>query len=248
MSGFFLKRSRGPELSVAERVLLNSDSYEILLEVFKNSSIDKYSVEIIKELLKSTDLLSHIPNALQAFVLAMKSQKLSYGYCHSFMSYLILLPLSEQFSWRQEQSKNKLLYLSLFRDLGLHNDRLIKAHHNPTERAKLNEDDSFIVHNHADVAATILEGIIKSSKDVPSMIREHHGMRNGKGFADTLSLGVGPLTMANIVIEDLVTLYMENLERTEPDKEVFLKIAEELQQKYVKLTYADVAMELVTFF
>lgn len=248
LSSAFLARFKA-QVSIQERMQLNSDAYEILLEVFKNSTIDKYSVEIIKETLKSMDLLLNSPSPFEAFLVGIKNLKnLSYGYIHSYMGCLLLLSIMDKFPWSKDQSRNKILYLALFHDLALHSDRLIKAHHSPAERAKLSEDDLAVVNNHADAAATILESIIKSSKDVPAIVREHHGMRSGKGFLDSLSLGITPLTMAYIVVEDFVTRYLEKNEKEEVTKELRAVILEELKNKYVKLTYADIAAELSNFF
>lgn len=248
LSGFFLARFKNPQMSMLERMQLNSDAYEILLDVFKNGTLDKFSVEIIKELLKSIDHLLKLPNSLEAFFVGLKNLKLSYGYNHSYMGCILLLSIVDKFSWSQEQSRNKILYLALFHDLSLHSDRLIRAHHYPAERAKLSEEDTAVVNAHADAAASILETIIKSSKEVPSIIREHHGMRSGKGFPESLSLGISSLTMAYIVIEDFVTLYLEKAESGEVKKEATLLILGDLKNKYVKLTYADVAEALFGLF
>ena len=72
-------------------------------------------------------------------------------------------------------------------------------------------------------------------------------MRNGRGFPESLSLGISPLTMSYIVIEDFVTRFMEKAEKEEVTKEMMVAISEELKNKYVKLTYADVAEELQKF-
>ena len=246
LSGFFLDRFKRVS-SIQVRMQLNSDSYEILLDVFKNGTLDKYNVEIIKEVLKSMDFLLKSPNPLEAFLVGFKNTKLSYGYAHSYMGCLLLFAVMGKFSWSQDQTRNKILYLALFHDLSLNSDRLIKAHHSSAERAKLSEDDLAVVNGHADAAAAILETIIKSSKEVPSIVREHHGMRNGRGFPESLSLGISPLTMSYIVIEDFVTRFMEKAEKEEVTKEMMVAISEELKNKYVKLTYADVAEELQKF-
>nr|BDT27278.1 hypothetical protein BHI3_07440 [Bacteriovorax sp. HI3] len=246
LSGFFLDRFKRVS-NIQERMQLNSDSYEILLDVFKNGTLDKYNVEIIKEVLKSMDFLLKSPNPLDAFLVGLKNTKLSYGYAHSYMGCMLLFAVMGKFSWSQDQTRNKILYLALFHDLALNSDRLIKAHHSPAERAKLSEDDLAVVNGHADAAAAILETIIKSSKEVPSIVREHHGMRNGRGFPESLSLGISPLTMSYIVIEDFVTRFMEKAEKEEITKEMMVAISEELKNKYVKLTYADVAEELQKF-
>ncbi len=244
LSGYFLERFKSVA-TIQERMQLNSDSYEILLEVFKNGTLDKYNVEIIKEILRSMDFLLKSPHPLESFIAHVKSSKISYGYTHSYMGCLLLLSIIDKFSWGKDQTKNKILYLALFHDLSLHSDRLIKAHHSEVERAKLSEFDMSIINAHADASAIVLETMIKSSQEVPLIVRGHHGMRNGKGFPVSLTVGITPLTMAYIVVEDFVTRFLDKLEKEEDvTKEMMLAITEELKGKYTKLTYADVAQEL----
>ena len=250
----FLRRFKTPNLSIAEKIQLNSDSFEIMLDVFKNSSMDKFSVEIIKEMIK---LLAEFANAampLMDFTDSRFKKKLSYGYTHLHLTCILIFQIIDKFSWSKDQSKNKIIYLSLFHDMALHNDRLIKLHHNhATEIGKLNEEEKQVLHNHADVAASVLENIIKAPKELTSIIREHHGLRSGKGFLESLSLGVMPLAMAFIVVEDFTTRYLEHCEKSEtPDKEIGKAVLEkdfvEMKLKFDKLTYLDVVVALEEFF
>ena len=244
LSTHFLAHFKKQDMDLKERMILNSDSYEILLDVFKNNTIDRFSVEIIKELLRSIDTLVKMPSPYDVFVTQIKQPHFSYGYLHSYMSCMLLLSIIDRFPWSQDQSKNKIIYMALFHDLSLHNDRLIKAHHSETEREKLSAEDKKVVHEHADAAALILETIVKSSQDVPALIRGHHGMRSGKGFPDSQSLGILPVAMAYIVIEDFVTHYLDKGEAAE---ESLAEILEVLKGRYLMSTYADVVLELQKF-
>jgi HD-GYP domain-containing protein (c-di-GMP phosphodiesterase class II) len=250
----FLNRFKDPDLSVFDRMLLNAESYEILLEVFRDSSFTKYSIEIIKELIKSIDYLSRRPSAIEEFFKGLGQKKLSYGYCHSFLTGLLILKIIENFEWKKDQSKNKILYLALFHDLALHNSRLIGAHHNiARDFNKLSEAEKQILNTHADVSASILEKIVKAPKELTLLIREHHGLKTGIGFSESHGLGIGPLSMAYMVTEDFVTAYLNLWQASDKEKiEEFLKmfpedIFKELNVKYDRLTYADAVNELRKF-
>ncbi|MBC7430117.1 MAG: HD domain-containing protein [Bacteriovorax sp.] len=253
-STHFLNRFTDTTLTPFDRMLLNSESYEILLNVFKDSSFTKYSIEIIKELIKSINILLNSTGSLEAFFIGMKQKNLSYGYCHSYLSGFFIFKILENFSWKKDQSKNKILYLALFHDLALHNNRLIEAHHNlAKEFAKLSDAEKQVLNSHADVSASILEKIVKAPKELTLLIREHHGLKQGNGFPESLSLGIGPLSMAWIVIEDFVTGYLNQWQSTDKDKiHEFIKtypedLFKELMVKYDRLTYADVVAELQKF-
>ncbi|MBC7713572.1 MAG: hypothetical protein H7177_09540 [Rhizobacter sp.] len=248
----FLQRFKDPTLSQVERMVLNSDSYDILLDVFKESSFTKYTIELIKELVKSIDVLLNLPNPIEGYFNILKQKSLSYGYCHSYLTGLLIFKTIENFTWKKDQSKNKILYLALFHDLSLNNNRLIEAHHNLThEMPKLTEAEKHILNVHAEASASILEKIVRAPKELTVLIREHHGLKQGNGFLETLSLSISPLSMAFMVTEEFVTSYLnlwnssdkENVHefvRTYPD-EVFKTLA----LKYDRLTYMDVVAELM---
>lgn len=251
LNGIFLKRFEKTDMSWSERLKLNSDCFEILLDVFKNSSFDKYNVQIIKEIISSMNLMVKAPDALKIFLAALAEKKVSYGYTNSHMCFYLFLMIVDHFSWSKDQSKNKLLYLSLFHDLSLHSDRLIKLHHDYFHESKnMTEEEKEIVLNHAEASAHVLEHIVKAPHELTTLIKEHHGLKSGKGFIESLSIAISPTSMAFIVIEDFVTHYLSALEKMEtdkasgPPKTQLEMIFSELKNKYDRLTYADVLSEL----
>jgi hypothetical protein len=255
LCGHFLRRFKSPNLSLLDRMKLNSDSYEILLDLFKTSAFDKYNVEIIKELIKSIDLLMKASDALTTYLTAQNIHKLCYGYTHGYLTLYFLFQIVDRFPWSKDQSKNKLLYLSLFHDLNLNSDRMIKLHHHyATENKNFSEEEKHTMIVHADAAASVLENIVKAPKELTALIREHHGIKSGKGFMDGLSIAITPASMAFIVIEDFVTHYLVALEKLEvnkiagPTEAQLTVIFAELKKKYEKLTYRDVLLELEKFF
>lgn len=243
----FMEKFRRTDLDASQRLLINSDGYEILLESFKTSSFDKFSVEIIKELVKSIDSLMKIESPLAHFKNFIANNKMSYGYTHTHFSCLLIFQIIDSFDWAREQSKNKIIYLSLFHDLCLGSDRLIKLHHKYFQEQKnLNEEEKQLMLGHAEAAAGILETIVKAPKELTSLVREHHGLKSGKGFSETLTIAISSLSMAFIVAEDIVTHYLDlidKLDKTkslEPSVELLTTYFTELKKKYDKLTYAEV--------
>jgi HD-GYP domain-containing protein (c-di-GMP phosphodiesterase class II) len=249
LNRYFMEKFRRTDLDASQRMLINSDGFEILLETFKTSSFDKFSVEIIKELVKSIDLLMKIENPLAHFKKFIATNKMSFGYTHTHFSCLLIFQIIDSFDWAREQSKNKIIYLSLFHDLCLGSDRMIKLHHKFFQEQKnLTEEEKQLMLGHAEAAAGILETIVKAPKELTSLVREHHGLKSGKGFAESLTIAISSLSMAFIVAEDLVTQYLEMVEKLdktkslEPSVEQMTALFGELKKKYDKLTYADVVL------
>ncbi len=248
LNKFFLEKFRKTDLDLNQKIIHNSEAYEILLETFKHSSFDKYSVELIKELVKSIDSLMKVNDALAHFKNFIAHNKISYGYMHTHFTCLLIFLIIDKFEWSKEQSKNKIIYLALFHDLSLGSDRLIKLHHHYFQEAKnLNEDEKQLLLNHADVVANILETIVKAPKELTSLVREHHGLKSGKGFAEAKTIAISSLSMAFIVAEEIVTQYLDLIDKmdksknTELPKEQLQALFTELKKKCDKLAYAEAA-------
>ena len=251
LNTLFLNRFKKEKMTILERMKLNSDAYEILLELFKNSHFNRYNIEIIKEIIKSIDQQVKTKDALPHFLAGMQARKLSYGYSHSYLTFFFLLQVVDHFEWSKDHSKNKLLYLSLFHDLTLNSDRLIRLHHHYFQELKnFSEDDIELVNEHACAAAFVLENIVKAPKELTALIREHHGLKSGKGFVESLSIAISPTNMAFIVIEDFVTQFLDAIEKMPeekaqgPKKEQLVQIFTVLKKKYDRLTYQDVLLRL----
>ncbi len=247
LNKFFIEKFRRSDLDIEKRLMINSDGFEILLESFKTSTFDKFSVEIIKEMVKSIDTLMKMPDGLNQFKNFLATHRLSYGYTHMHFTCLMIFSIVDKFEWGKEQSKNKIIYLSLFHDLCLGSDRLIKLHHKFFEQKNLNEEDKQSMLEHANASAVILENIVKAPKELTSLVREHHGIKSGKGFADSKSISIASLSMAFIVAEDIVTHYLDMQEKLDgtkdrvPSKEALTAYFSDMMKKYDKLTYADAA-------
>lgn len=249
LNHYFMEKFKRTDMDANERLLINSDGFEILLESFKTATFDKFSVEIIKELVKSLDGLMKLDNVFQHYKNFIVANKMSYGYTHMHFVCMLIFLIIDKFEWAKEQSKNKIIYLALFHDLCLGSDRMIKLHHHYFQEQKnIHEEEKQIMLGHADAAANILESIVKAPKELTSLVREHHGIKSGKGFSDSRSVAVTSLTMAFIVAEDVVTHYLDlfdKLDKTkqrEPSRDQMVAFFTELKKKYDKLTYAEVAV------
>ena len=247
----FIARFNESELSMNDRMVLNSDSFDLLVDVFKNSSFTKISIEIIKELVKSFQLIVKSPDSISLFWNGMKEHDLSYIYAHGHLSCMLVLRVMEDFEWRKDQSANKVIYLCIFHDLCLHSNKLVKAHHKYKDEVdNLTETEREILNNHADNSAVILENIVMAPKELTTMIREHHGIKAGNRFSDELSIVINPLNMAFIVVEEFVTKYLSVWEAlNKPLVSEFMNknidfIFDELKVKFNKLTYHETLLAL----
>lgn len=247
----FLSLFTNPQITAMDRLTLNSDGYEFLLDIFKQESFNKYSVEIIKEMIKSLDKSIKVSDPMALFFQGLAAKKMSYAYSHIHMTCVLIFKFIDSFPWSKDQSKNKIIYLSLFHDLCLHNERNIRSHHRYNqEKSRLPDEIRNLMLNHADTIGNHLEKLVKAPRELTILIREHHGVKSGKGFLENPSLSISPLAMAFIVVEDFVTSYLETMEKS--GKEVtpsdLTNIILQLKSHYTQLTYKEVVEQLQKIF
>jgi hypothetical protein len=234
-----------------DKMLLNSDSYHIVLDLFRNQEINNYTAELISESLKTMKNLVRLPDAMSIYFSSLKERKISYSYAHCHLTCLLIHNIVGGFSWSNKDTKDIVVYLSYFHDLALHNDRLVRAHHYYTqEEEKLSEEDKSIIQKHADTAAKISGKILHTAFDLASLVREHHGLKTGVGFTEFLSTNISPLCMVMIVVEEFVTCYLDVTESgvQEIDKGDLGNIFEALEEKYSMSTYLETVKSLKKLF
>jgi hypothetical protein len=234
-----------------DKMLLNSDSYHIVLDLFRNQEINNYTAELISESLKTMKNLVRLPDAMSIYFSSLKERKISYSYAHCHLTCLLINNIVGGFSWNTKDTKDIVVYLSYFHDLALHNDRLVRAHHYYSqEEDKLSEEDKAIIQKHADTAAKISGKILHTAFDLASLVREHHGLKTGIGFTELLSTNISPLCMVMIVVEEFVTCYLDVTEigLQEIARVDLENIFVALEDKYSMSTYLETVKSLKKLF
>ncbi|AUN97346.1 hypothetical protein C0V70_04310 [Bacteriovorax stolpii] len=225
-------------LSQPERICLSAESYEITLERIHTLGIDVYTIAIFEESVKAMESSLKEDNALLDFLHSLRANKHSYAYAHTYLSSLILHKLVDSFEWETPQIKEKLTYIAYFHDISLRDSELMKIHSNAElEDSSLSRSDKNLVLNHALQSAEIIERFPKIPPGVGTILKEHHGSKNGIGFPESLSIAIAPLSMMFIVVEDFVDSFLKIKET--PTRDDFESIFAQLQNKYTKVTYSQ---------
>lgn len=235
-----LERVNKSEIQGLDRVQLASDVFDLNLEQIKNLAIDEFTMDLI---LANANSLRPIINSANVFALfnnGRKLKKLSYGFTHSFLTAILLTKIIPAFEWSTEELKEKILFLAYLHDLSLQSEKLIRAHHHFFQESKtLSQEESAIVFQHALTASGIALKFSTLSPEIAQMIKEHHGIKAGKGFSETLSIIISPLSMCFLTIEEFVTKYLDI--KNEANADVTLDqvkvIFSEMEKKFNKMTY-----------
>jgi HD-GYP domain-containing protein (c-di-GMP phosphodiesterase class II) len=235
-----LTKVKTPPTTEKEKDIFLSDCFDLTMDLIKGNEIDDYVISLVSFNINEIMSFTADPRALDVFLKKRKTQKLSFAYSHCLLSILIIQNIIKNFKWSTQEIKDNIVYLLYFHDITLHNERLVRIHHNYFQKsAELTPEESKIVLNHALSAASILEKFKDLPSDLAPAIKEHHGVKNGNNFVESLSIIVSPFTMMLIVVEDFVAKFLELPLDDKKEKENLNAIFNEMSKKYTKLTYVE---------
>ena len=140
--------------------------------------------------------------------------------------------------------KAKLSYVAYFHNISLKNEDFMKIKTmEELKAADLQKSEDEMILNHAHLSASIVEKFPMVPEGVGTIIKEHHGAKNGVGFPESLSICITPLSMMFLVVEDFVDEFLKVSEK--PTKDDFERIFTKLNTRYTKLTYAQALNALI---
>lgn len=237
----FVSRKLAGDLAVA-KLEKQSRAYEITLDRLHSLGIDELTVELVEESLKAMENSLKNADGLSQFLRTMRANKLSYSYAHSYLISLILHKIVDEFEWETSKMKERMTYVAYFHDIALENPEWMKIQSEEMmEQVSLTREEKKLVQNHALEAAQIVERFPKIPLGIGTILKEHHGSKNGIGFPESLSISIAPLSMMFMVVESFVD---EFLELEEPRQEDLIRLTGKLGERYNKVVYQQTVRAL----
>lgn len=220
---------------VGKSIVSNEVSNEIISLV---NSCSKVMTEVIQD---SPDL-----NSLLAIFLRNKN---GFAYLHSMLSAYVAAHIVKHVSWGGESHIEKLNFVLFFHDVPLapifEKNPEIKNEEDLLFQGNLTDAEKEIVLNHARISAELVSGLKKCPMGADLLIKQHHGMGNGIGFAVEYRDDVSPLSKVIIISEAFVEELLR-LRDQGSDKISVGQIMAVLNERFSKHTYKKIIETLVT--
>ncbi|MBY0416060.1 MAG: hypothetical protein K2Q18_17950, partial [Bdellovibrionales bacterium] len=223
------------KLESVERINVTGDAYKITMERIQSLGLDEFAVNVAEASIKSMTASINENNALGSFLKSMKVNTLSYAYANAYLCSLILQKVAI-FDWCTASIKDKLTYVAYFHNCSLKDEKLMKIlSYEQLEAANLPSKEREIVLGHALQSASMVEKFPSVPEGVGTIIKEHHGAKNGIGFPEFINTTISPVSMMFIVVEDFVDEFLKVSEK--PTKADFEAIHAHLSKRYTSHTY-----------
>ncbi|WP_372654712.1 hypothetical protein [Halobacteriovorax sp.] len=171
--------------NIDQKIEVISQSYDIALNEIKNLGFNSATIQltdsIIKSMISASKNLPEVNSVLHKVI----NSKSGYLYQHGHMTSIVANEIAKNLGINQELVTLRLAYASFFKDITfVDNESLAKiSTFEELESSSVSEEDWDLVFNHALDGALLIRKHPEAPIDVDTIIKNHHGTTNGKGFS-----------------------------------------------------------------
>ncbi len=171
--------------SIDQKIEVIAQSYDIALKEIKNLGFNSATIQltdsIVKSMISAAKDLPEVNGVLHKVI----NSKTGYLYQHGHMTSIVASEIAKNLSIDDDAVILRLAYASFFKDIAfVDNEDLAKiSTFEKLESSKISEEDWDLVFNHALEGALLIRKHPEAPIDVDTIIKNHHGTTNGKGFS-----------------------------------------------------------------
>ena len=111
----------------------------------------------------------------------------------------------DNIDWGNEDQKKKINFVCFFHDIVLETDEQAMIYtEQDLKNSDLTDKEKQLVSKHAQLAAELIHKFPNSPMGSDVIIRQHHGVNHGIGFAESFTANLSPMTIVFILAENFV--------------------------------------------
>jgi response regulator RpfG family c-di-GMP phosphodiesterase len=222
----------------------------VATQIFDNSEAVQEIVAIAETCSKVMDKVVSEISSMQALVNMLMQNQEGYIYTHSMLTAYVAKHIIKHVSWGGDSHIERINFMVFFHDI-----YLVPVYEKyPKARAEedllfgemLTNEEKELVLNHARLAGEQITKYKKCPSGVDTLIKQHHGMGNGVGFATDFSDNISPLSKLFMIAEDFSEYYLRQKYKNKNFKINLPEYLSELHLKYSKHTYKKIIEPLLT--
>jgi len=191
-----------PTLTYQERLKVTATGYQMVMEQARKLGISEGAMELTNKCITSMEKLVDDTPTVAKLLEDLLTQKSSYRYKHCLLICYIGSHIIQKMNWGTLEQRSKLVFVTFFHDIILTSDEMAKiSSDEELEKSSLSDKDKKLVKYHAILAAKIVSKVSKAPIGADTIIKQHHGSRNGDNLSQ-LSQVISPLAIVFIIAEE----------------------------------------------
>lgn len=229
-----------------------SDGYEFAAaNLFSSDEIKQQMQEIAQASAKMMQDVAQNTPTMKALLAVMLSNRDGYIFTHSMITSYVAYHMIKNVAWGGPGQVEKINFVLFFHDIFLAPIYLkypdLRMESALLEKESLEDGEKDIILTHAKLAAELVVGYKRCPMGADVLIKQHHGMKRGKGFVKFYMEDLSPLAKILLIAEMYVEEFMKSHEAKTPFnvKLVILKLISEFKSPtYTKLVQSLVNVPL----
>lgn len=219
-------------------------------QMVENEEVVQEIVAVAETCAKAMDVVISEVDGIKELLKLLMSNPQGYIYTHSMLVAYVARHIIKNVSWGGDTHIDRINFMVFFHDLFLV-PIYVKYPDASSEEdlmfnSALSNDEKEIVLNHARLAGEQLTKYKKCPSGIDLLIKQHHGMSTGVGFATDYSDNVSPLSKVFIIAESFVEIYLKDKKQNSKHKADLKSMTDALHEKYTKHTYRKIIDPLKT--
>lgn len=242
--------SKSSHLSIQYKSEIVASGFDYFIDHYVSPEASSSISNLAKDCSKvMSEVVSESPD-LQSMFLMFRNNKNNFLYIHSMLGSYVASHIIRNVSWGNESHVDKVIYVFFFHDLYLA-PIYAKYPHLMSEEdlqnsMELSRQEKHTLANHARYAAELVAGLKKSPIGSDQLIRQHHGMNTGIGFAQEYKEDISPLAKIIIISESFVEMFIQQKGQNPNQPIDIIEIIQRLNEKFKLNSYKKIIETLVT--
>lgn len=188
--------------------------------------------------------------SLRKLIGLLNSKKDGFIYTHSMLSAYVCNHIIRKVAWGGESHIEKINFVLFFHDIILAPLYLkypdLRYEEDLLFSEILNDKEKELVLNHARLAAEAVMGFKRVPIGADLLIKQHHGMTSGIGFAPDFKDDISPLSKVVLISESFMEEFFRGRDENEKYQLDIKKIQAILYEKFKRNTYKKIIETLDT--
>lgn len=185
VSNQLVEKLNNKNLPIDEKIEVMAEGFDIALQEIYKLGFNSATVQLAESIVHSMIDTFKVNPEMSPLLFKIINSKTGYLYRHAHMCSIVSSEILKNMGRDKKELHETMAYASFFKDISfVENEELAKiSTFNELEEAELDEAHWDLVFNHAQDAATIVRKLQDAPLDVDTIIKNHHGTTNGRGFA-----------------------------------------------------------------
>jgi HD-GYP domain-containing protein (c-di-GMP phosphodiesterase class II) len=191
------------DLNSDEQMTAMEMSQALVQEKIAKLGITPETIQLSKTTLKNMIVTGKKTPSLKRLLARMLKNKSGYLFKHTQILIVVSQHLMTKMDWGNKEQSEKLQFIAFFHDLALEtSEQAMISTEEGLKKSDMPDVKKDLVKKHAQISASLVAQFPRAPMGAEQIIKQHHGMTNGIGFADNFGANLSPLAIVFVVAED----------------------------------------------